>query len=67
MTDWIKFDKDDESTWPENHISVIINYNHGVVEAYHVNGDFFEYDVEWAASIATAVAIAVTNAQSIYR
>jgi len=42
MTDWIKFDKDDESTWPENHISVIINYNHGVVEAYHVNGDFFE-------------------------
>lgn len=30
------------------------------------NGDFFEYDMEWAASIATAVAIAVTNAQSIY-
>jgi len=27
-------------------------------------GDFFEYDVEWAASIATAVAIAVTNALS---
>lgn len=31
------------------------------------NGDFFEHDVEWAASIATAVAIAVTNAQSIYQ
>ena len=31
------------------------------------DGDFFEYDVEWAASIATAVAIAVTNALSISR
>jgi len=31
------------------------------------DGDFFEHDVEWAASIATAVAIAVTNALSISR
>ena len=31
------------------------------------DGDFFESDVEWAASIATAVAIAATNALSISR
>jgi len=30
-------------------------------------GDFFESDVEWATSIATAVAIAVTNALSFSR